>query len=122
VSTTGERAQIGSGLFLCLRLPEHAAVEEHLGVGAEDQIALDRPRLPQRVLDDDLARVAFGDLVDVGRLDPEVDPELLQDPLPLWRAGSEDEHYRSGKKSFDSRSADSFESEPCTMFCPTSRA
>ena len=75
-----------------LVLGADTAVQEDLHVRAENEIPFHSARFAQRVLDDDLARVAVGDLVDVGGLDTEVDPELLQDPLPLRRAGSEYQH------------------------------
>ena len=102
------------------RLAEHDAVDVHLGVAGEDRGALDRARLAQRVLEDDLARVALRQLVDVRRPDVELDPQLLEDRAPLGRGAREDQ--TSGKNSFASRSADSFESEPWTMFWPTSNA
>jgi len=66
------------------------AVEDHLGVAAEDQVPLDRARLAARVLDDDVMRVAARQLLDRRRLRREADPELLQDRPPLRRRRRED--------------------------------
>jgi hypothetical protein len=101
-------------------LAEHHAVDVHLRVAGEHGAALDRARLAQSVLEDDFTRVALGQLLDVRRPDLELDPELLENRAPLRRGAREDQS--SGKNSFASRAADSFESEPWTMFCPTSRA
>jgi hypothetical protein len=71
------------------RLAEHDAVDVHLGVAGEDGRALDRPRFEEGVLEDDLARVALGQLFDVRRPDLELDPELLEDRLALRRGARE---------------------------------
>jgi hypothetical protein len=68
-----------------------------------------------------VVRIAGRELLDLGRLRDEVDPELLEDCPPLRRGGRE-RYPWSGKNSAASRSADSFESEPWTMFWPTSSA
>jgi hypothetical protein len=57
------------------------------------------------------------ELVDLGDAQLELDPELLQDRSPLRRARGEDEaQTSSGKNSAASRAADSWPSDPCTMF------
>ena len=60
-------------------------------------------------------------LVHIRLADLELDPQLLEDRSPLRRTGGQDQP-RSGKNSDTSRAADSPESEPWTMFCPTSMA
>jgi hypothetical protein len=92
------------------RLPEDDAVHVHLGVAGQDRLAFDGPCLAQGVLQDDLARVALRQLLDVRGPDLELDPELFEDRAPLGRGARENQS--SGKNSFASRSADSFESEP----------
>ena len=80
----------------------------------KDGVALHRARLAEGVLEDDLARVALRQLLDVRRADVEFDPELFEDRAPLGRGAREGQ--ASGKNSAASRAADSFESEPWTMF------
>ena len=92
------------------RLAEDDTVHVHLGVAGQDCLTVDGPRLAQGILEDDLARVALRQLLDVRGPNLELDPELLEDRAPLWRGAREDQI--SGKNSFASRSADSFESEP----------
>ena len=71
----------------------------------------------------DLDGVARDKLLGVAHHDGEGDAELLQDRPPLGRARCQDEvRQRLGKKIAASRAADSFESEPWTMFLPTSSA
>jgi hypothetical protein len=65
-------------------------VEDHLGVAAEHDLALDGARLAARVLDDDVTRVAVRQLVDLGRRRRELDPELVEDRAPLRRGRRED--------------------------------
>jgi hypothetical protein len=72
------------------RLAEDLAVHDHLGVAGKHELALDRARLATRVLEDDLVRVPGRELLDLGRLDGEVDPQLLEDRPPLRRGGCED--------------------------------
>ena len=74
------------------------------------------------VRDGDLDGVALQQLLDVAHDHVEGDAELLQDRPSLGRARCEDESQRSGKKIAASRAADAFESEPWTMFWPTSSA
>jgi hypothetical protein len=64
-------------------------VEDHLGVAGKHQVALYGARLAASVLDDDLARIAGRELLDLGRLDGELDPQLLEDGSPLRRGGRE---------------------------------
>jgi hypothetical protein len=78
------------GLGLVGRLAEYDPVDVDLGVAGEDQRAIDRARLPERVLEDNLARVAVCQLLDVRRADVELDPELLEDRLSLRRRRRED--------------------------------
>jgi hypothetical protein len=92
------------------RLAEDDAVHVHLGVAGKYGRAFDRPRLAKGVLEDDLARVAVRQLLDIRGLDLELDPKLLENRAPLRRRAREGQ--ASGKNSFASRSADSFESEP----------
>ena len=83
----------------------------------------DGERLATRVLDGDLDGVARLQLLGVADDDVKGDAELLQDRPPLGRAGCQDQAaQRFGKKIAASRAADSFESEPWTMFWPTSSA
>src|SRR5947209_6390780 len=85
VGATGqlrEHAHSGIGVG---RLAEHDSVDVHLGVAGQHQLARDGARLRERVLEDDLARVAVGQLVHVGRADGELDPELVEDRPPLRR-------------------------------------
>ena len=85
----------------------------------------DRAELQERVLDDQLARLAVGELLDVRLLDPEVHAQLLEDRPPARRAGGEDEPAgelrAQGRTGPISRAADSGESEPCTRLVCTSR-
>ena len=120
VGAAGELREHPHGLGFVPGLAEDDAVDVDLGVAGEDEVALDGARLAERVLEDDLARVAVGQLLDIRGLDGELDPQLLEDRAPLRRGAREDQN--SGKNSFASRSADSFESEPWTMFLPTSSA
>jgi hypothetical protein len=89
VFASGQLCEHAHGLALVGRLAEHHAVHVHLGVAGEDAFALDRADLAQSVLEDDLARVALRQLVDVRRADVELDPELLEDRLALRRSRSE---------------------------------
>jgi hypothetical protein len=72
------------------RLAEHLAVHVHLGVARQDGGALDCACLAEGVLEDDLARVALRQLLDVRRADLELDPELLEDRLALRGSARED--------------------------------
>src|SRR5437016_934398 len=83
-------------------------------------LRLHRECLAPRVLQRHVGRIAVGELRDVDRPHLELDPDLLEDRRPLRRARGEDQ--RSPKNRATSRAADSFESEPWTMFWPTSRA
>src|SRR5215213_7806565 len=96
VGAPGEAGEEAPGGLLVPRLAEDVAAERDIGVRAEHE------------------RVAGG------RGDLERDPGLLEDRPPLRRRAREDQ--TSGKNSFASRSADSGESEPWTMFWPTSTA
>src|SRR5215210_6800911 len=102
-------------------LAQDVAVQRDVRVGPEDQFSGDRERLAARVLLRDPRGVAPRLLRDARDPDLERDPGLLEDRPPLRRGGGEDQ-ARSGKNSFASRSADSGESEPWTMFWPTSTA
>jgi hypothetical protein len=90
VGPPGELAQVALGVLLVARLAEDLAVQVDLGVAAQDQVAGHRRHLAAGVLDDDLPRVAVGQLLDVRRLDGEVDAELLEDRAPLRRRAGED--------------------------------
>jgi hypothetical protein len=114
VGPPGELIEHVPGLHGVGRLAEDDAVDVDLGVAGQDGPALDRTRLAEGVLEDDLARVALRQLLDVRRADVELDPELLEDRAPLRRGAREGQ--ASGKNSAASRAADSFESEPWTMF------
>ena len=57
-----------------------------------------------------------------GHDDRELDPQQLEDRSPLGRARGQDQRHALGKNSATSRAADSGESEPWTMFWPTSIA
>jgi len=72
------------------RLAEDHTVHVHLGVAGQDCLAVDGPRLAQGVLEDDLARVALRELLDVRGTDLELDAELLEDRAPLRRGACED--------------------------------
>jgi hypothetical protein len=73
------------------RLAEDPVVERDDRVHAEDDRpgARDRLRLAQRVELGDGARLAGGVLLDVRRLDRELDAELLEDRTPLRGAARE---------------------------------
>ena len=71
-------------------LAENDAVHVHLGVAGQDRLTVDGPRLAQGVLEDDLARVALRELLDVRGTDLELDAELLEDRAPLRRGACED--------------------------------
>jgi hypothetical protein len=116
VGPAAQPPQRRPGLRRVARLAEDPVVERDDRVDAEDDRpgARDRPRLAQRVELGDRARLAGGVLLDVRRLDRELDAELLEDRPPLRRAARED--YRLGKNRATSRSADSSESDPWTMF------
>ena len=101
-------------------LSENLAVHVDLGVAGQQRIAFNGSRLAPGVFDNDLARVAVRQLLDVGWADVEGNPQLLEDRAPL-RRGRGEYQPRSGKNSAASRAADSFESEPWTMFCVVSR-
>jgi len=77
------------GLGSVGRLAEHDAVHVHLGVAGQHGPALDRPRLAQGIQEHDLARIAVRELLDVRRPDRELDPELLENGLPLRRGRRE---------------------------------
>ena len=112
------------GRLLVARLAEDVAVERDVGVGPEDKRVTgrrgDREGLAAGVLLRDPRRVAGGLLLDARDPDLERDPGLLEDRPPLRRPRRQDQS--SGKNSAASRSADSGESEPWTMFCPTATA
>jgi hypothetical protein len=61
------------------------AVQDHLGVAAQDELAVDRAGLAACVLHHHPARIARGYLLDLRGLGREVDPELLEDGAPLRR-------------------------------------
>jgi hypothetical protein len=77
------------GLDRVRRLAENDAVDVHLGVAGQDRGTLNGPRLAQGVLEDDLARVALRQLLDVRGPDLELDPELLEDRFALRRSARE---------------------------------
>jgi hypothetical protein len=89
VHPAGELREHAHSLVRVRGLAEHAAVHVDLGVARQDELALDRARLRQRVLEDDLARVALRELLDVGRANVELDPQLLEDRAPLGRGRGE---------------------------------
>ncbi|HEX4735472.1 MAG TPA: hypothetical protein VH247_13725, partial [Thermoleophilaceae bacterium] len=89
VHPPGESIEHPPRLRCVPRLAEHHAVDVHLRVAGQDSGTLDGPCLAQGVLEDDLARVALRQLVDVRRADVELDPELLEDRLALRRSRSE---------------------------------
>jgi hypothetical protein len=120
VRAAGQARHVLDRLGGVARLAEDRAAERHERIGAEDERAGDRKRLAARVLRRDRARLALGQLLDVARPDLERDARLLQDRPPLRRGRGEDQPC--GKNRFASRSADSGESEPWTMFWPTSIA
>jgi hypothetical protein len=92
VGPAAQPPQRRPGLRRVAGLAEDAVVERDDRVHAED----DRPgtrdglRLAQRVELGDGARLAGGVLLDVRRLDRELDAELLEDRPPLRRAARED--------------------------------
>jgi hypothetical protein len=90
VGATGQALEEHGGLPLVGRLSEDLAVQDHLGVTAQDQVAVDGACLAARVLDDDVTRLALGQLLDVGRARRERDAQLLEDCPPLRRGGRED--------------------------------
>jgi hypothetical protein len=90
VGPAAQLAQVALGLFLGPCLAEDPAVEEDLRVAAEYQVAFDRLDLAAGILDDHLARVALGQLLDVRGLDVELDAQLLEDRAPLGRRARED--------------------------------
>ena len=69
------------------------AIEHYDRVDADDRavVAADRRGLAPGVLARDLDRVPVGELVDVGDLDVEGDPELLEDRLALRTAARQEE-------------------------------
>jgi hypothetical protein len=88
VLAPGEALEVLPGLRLVLRLPQHLAVDRNLGVACDHQGArlrrrCDRGGLPARVDDDQLRRLALGELLDLRVGDVEVDPEGLEERLPL---------------------------------------
>src|SRR3954468_18779661 len=98
----------------CVRIPrlaKHPAVDADLGVAGQHAVALDRVRLAARVLEDDEARVALGQLLRLRGTTLDLEPELLEDRPPL-RGRAREDQASSGKNSAASRVADSFESEP----------
>jgi hypothetical protein len=90
VRAPGQALQHRARLGLVGRLSEDLAVDVDLRVAGQDALALDGARLEQGVLEDDLARVTVCQLFDIRRADVELDPELLEDRLPLRRGASED--------------------------------
>jgi hypothetical protein len=72
------------------RLAEDLPVDVHLGVAGQDRRALHCPRLSEGVFEDDLARIARRQLLDIRRADLELDPELLEDRFALRRGARED--------------------------------
>src|SRR6185312_14315028 len=88
-----------------------------------------RACLAQRVLDRDRGGVGpLLELLRIARPDREGDPQAPEQGPALRRGGGQYEWrgaaqaWMSPKKSATSRAADSGESEPCTMFAPTSTA
>src|SRR3954468_21371578 len=140
VRAAAEAAQRVSGRLLGRRLAPDVEVDGDERVDAEHDLVaarLARHRLAQRVLARDGDRDAVLLLDHVDRADLERDAEALEDRAALGRAAGEDQlrsghrtggpgyaeaGTRSGKKSPASRSADSAESDPCTMFWPTAIA
>src|SRR5512132_2661483 len=122
MGAAGEPVQERGRLLRIARLPEDVAVERDVRVRAQHELAgrLHRAGVAPRVLQRVRALAAPAPLP--GAWDPhlERDARLLEDRPPLGRAGGEDQ--RSGKNSFASRSADSAESDPWTMFWPTATA
>jgi hypothetical protein len=90
VSATGELTEHPGRRAGVGRLAEDDAVDVDLGVAGEHELTVNRARLAERVLEHDRARIAIRQLLDIGRPDVELDPELLEDRLPLRRGGGED--------------------------------
>ena len=115
------------GLAVDLAVERHDRVTADHDVGAGGtRLEPHGARLAQRVLAHDLLGIAAIELEDVCRLNPERDPEALENRAPLRRLRREYERARcygsSPKNSSTSRAADSGESEPWTRFWPVSSA
>src|SRR5918992_4073323 len=91
VGAAREPAQERLRLGRLPRLAKGPPVEDDGGVNPQNPCPGHGCRLAPRVLDHQAARLAFRQLLHVGRSDAEVDPELLQSRPALGRAGSEDE-------------------------------
>ena len=88
----------------------------------EHEVARDRARLAERVLDHHLARVAVLALLNVGDDDlGELEAELREDRPALRRARPRGSASELGEEDPGLALADSGESEPCTRFVCTSR-
>jgi hypothetical protein len=85
VAAAGEAREQLAGMGGVARLAEHLTVEPDVGVGAEDQLALDGERLPAGVLQRERARIARRLLLDARGPDVELHPQLLQDRPALGR-------------------------------------
>lgn len=88
VRAPGECLQEPARLALVGGLSEHAAVEEHLRVGAQHEAVAAHPppggtRLCERVPDHELGGLPRRLLLDVGRADLEVDAEVGEDRAAL---------------------------------------
>jgi hypothetical protein len=89
VRPAGQLREHAHGLGGVRGLAEDDSVDVDLGVARQDEVARDGARLAAGVLEDDLARIAFGQLLDVGGLNREFDPELLENRAPLRRSARE---------------------------------
>ena len=63
-------------------LAECLSVQHHRRVHAEHALTLDRARLAKGILAHERVRIARAQLLDGGRLNPELHPELLEDRPP----------------------------------------
>jgi hypothetical protein len=90
VGAAGETLEERPRLALRLWLSENLTVEEDLRVAAEHVVPVDRARLAAGVLYDYLTRLAGAQLLDLRRLRPEIDPELLEDRAALRGGRGED--------------------------------
>jgi len=85
VAAAGEAREQLAGMGGVARLAEHLTVEPDVGVGAEDQLALDGERLAAGVLQRERAGLARRLLLDARGPDVELQPQLLQDRPALGR-------------------------------------
>ena len=105
--------QIRPSLILIRRLTKHDVIQNHVGVAGNDEVALHRPRLRERVQANQLFSVSASQLLNARNNDVELQPKLLQDLPPLRRPRCKrDPQDSSGNQIPISRSADSSESDP----------